>query len=82
MQHTKNPGSHSLHLAFGSCIYLPQPPFHFATDQSVWQVLGSFGMGAHGWKARVYQPWECNSYHLGDGFAISDFPDFPGTQLH
>ena len=57
-------------------MYLPppHPPFHFSTDKSVWQVLGSVGMGAHGWKERVYQPWGRNSYYLGDGFAISENP--------
>ena len=35
----------------------PHPsPFIFSTDKSVWQVPGSIGVGAHGWKARVYQP--------------------------
>ena len=44
------------------------PTFYFSTDKSVWQVPGSIGVGAHGWKAQVYQPWGCNSVY---GLALS-----------
>ena len=60
-------GGYSLCLAFG---FTPIPPhtFYFSTDKSVCQVPGSIGVGAHGWKAQVYQPWGCNSAH---GLALS-----------
>ena len=57
------PGSHSLHLAFGSFCYPPSllSSFIFSTDKSVWQELGCISMGAHGWRVQVYQPWGHNS---------------------
>ena len=49
------PGGHSLHLAFGSYFY-PHPfPLYSSTDKSVWQVSGSIGVGAHGWRASFLQ---------------------------
>ena len=30
-------------------------PFYFSSDKSVWQVPGPICVGAHGWKAVVYQ---------------------------
>ena len=39
----------------------PAPPLYFSTDESVWQVPGSIGMGVHGWRAWVCQPWRHNS---------------------
>ena len=35
------------------------PPF-FSSDKSVCQVPGPFSVGAHGWKARVYQGLACS----------------------
>ena len=37
-------------------ILLPQSllPFYFSSDKWVWQVPGPNGVGAHGWKVRVY----------------------------
>ena len=32
---------------------LSPPPFDFSTDKSVWQVPGSIGAGARGWKVQV-----------------------------
>ena len=56
---TAFPGGHSLFLAFGSFFYpYPFPPFIFSTDKSVWQVPGSVGARAHGWKARVLPAME------------------------
>ena len=55
---------HSLRLAFGSFFYLlPPPPLYFSTDKSVGQVPGSIGVGAHGWRALVCQPWGRNSVY-------------------
>ena len=43
-------------------ILLPPslPPFISSSDKSVWQVPGLIGVGAHGWKARVYQGLACS----------------------
>ena len=35
-------------------------PFYFSCDKSVWQVPGPICVGAHGWKARVYQGLACS----------------------
>ena len=35
-------------------------PFYFSSDKSVWQVPGPICVGAHGWKARVYQRLACS----------------------
>ena len=35
-------------------------PFYFSSDKSVWYVPGPIGVGAHGWKARVYQGLACS----------------------
>ena len=35
-------------------------PFYFSSDKSVWQVPGPICVGAHGWKARVYQGLACS----------------------
>ena len=35
-------------------------PFYFYSDKSVWQVPGPICVGAHGWKARVYQGLACS----------------------
>ena len=56
----------SLCLAFGSVFYPhPSPPLtlnnYSSTVQSVWRVPGSISVGAHGWGARVCQPWGHNS---------------------
>ena len=53
--------------SFGFTPITP-PTFYFSTDKSVWQVPGSIGVGAHGWKAQVYQPCGCNSVY---GLALS-----------
>ena len=45
---------------------LPTFPFIFSTDKSLWLMPGSVGVGAHGSKAQVYQPWA--------GFAESGGP--------
>ena len=61
---TAFPGGHSLRLALGSFFYptsLPAPPLFFSIDKLVWQVPGCIGMGAHGWRVQVYQPWGHNS---------------------
>ena len=50
------PEGHMLHLAFGLSFY-PTPHALFCHWKSVWQVPGSIGLGAHSWKAWVYQPW-------------------------
>ena len=43
-------------------ILLPHPsPLNSSTVKSVWQVPGPIGVGAHGWRARVCQPWGRNS---------------------
>ena len=34
-------------------------PFYFSCDKSLWQVPGPICVGAHGWKARVYQGLAC-----------------------
>ena len=39
---------------------LSLPLFIFSTDKSVWQVPGAISVGAHGWKARVYQGIICS----------------------
>ena len=57
-----------LRLAFGSSFYPHPSPLYFPTDISVWQVPGSIGEWAHGWKAPVYQPWG-HKLCLGAGFA-------------
>ena len=44
---------------------LPDPPLFFPPINQ-WVVPGSVGVGAHGWKAQVYQPWA--------GFAESGGP--------
>ena len=54
-------GGHSLRLAFGSFFYPHPSPLNSSTVKSVWQVPGSIGVGAHGWRARVCQPWGRNS---------------------
>ena len=42
-------------------ILLPYPSpsliFFYWINISVWQVPGSIGVGAHGWRAWVFQPW-------------------------
>ena len=38
----------------------PSPPY-FSTEKSVGQVPSSFGVGAHGWRVPVSQPWGHNS---------------------
>ena len=35
-------------------------PFYFSSDKSVWQVPGPICVGAHGWKARIYQRLACS----------------------
>ena len=58
-------GGHSLRLAFGSFFYPhPSPPLNSSTVKSVWRVPGSIGVGAHGWRARVCQPWGRNCLGL------------------
>ena len=39
----------------------PSLPLYSSSVKSVWQVPGSIGMGAHGWRAWVCQPWGRNS---------------------
>ena len=45
-------------------LFIPLPPsllsFYFSSDKSVWQVPGPTCVGAHGWKARVYQGLACS----------------------
>ena len=60
-------GDYSLCSSFGFTPITP-PAFYFSTNKSVRQVPGSIGVGAHGWKAQVYQPWGCNSVY---GLALS-----------
>ena len=45
-------------LGLNWIMYLPPhlPLFYFSTATSVWQVLGSVGMGAHGREVQIYQP--------------------------
>ena len=60
------PGGYSLRLAFGSFFYPHRaPPFTLP-------LTGSIGVGAHGWRARVCQPWgrDC----LGAGCAKGGSP--------
>ena len=38
----------------------PSPPLYFSSDKSVCQVPGPISVGAHGWKARVYQGLACS----------------------
>ena len=61
---TAFPGGLSLHLACGSFFLFfyshPFPSFIFPLDKSVWQVPGPIGVGAHGWKVRVYQELACS----------------------
>ena len=51
--------------AFGLWIilFILLPPsllsFYFSCDKSVWHVPGLICVGAHGWKARVYQRLAC-----------------------
>ena len=52
------PDGHSLRLAFGSFFY-PHPT-HWI-NQCDRCLSRSVGVGAHSWRARVYQPWGCNS---------------------
>ena len=49
------PGSHSLRLAFGS-FCTPILPLLISVAGAWFHQLG-----AHGWRARVCQPWRCNS---------------------
>ena len=50
-------------------ILLPYPSpnliFFYWINISVWQVPGSIGMGAHGWRAWVFQPWGRDSIEAG-----------------
>ena len=55
------PGGHSLRLAFGSFLYPHPSTLYSSTDKSVWQVPGSIGVRAHGWRVWVCQPWGRNS---------------------
>ena len=50
-------------FAFGSFFNphpFPLPPLYFSSDKSVCQVSGPISVGAHGWKARVYQGLACS----------------------
>ena len=59
--HTAFPGGLSFRLAFGSFFKpLPSSPALFFSDKSVCQVPGPISVGAHGWKARVYQGITCS----------------------
>ena len=49
------PLDHSFH----SFTPIP-PPFYFSSGKSVSQVPGPICVGAHGWKARVYQGLACS----------------------
>ena len=55
------PGGHSLCLALDHSFTPIPPPFYSSTVESVSQVPGSIGVGAHGWRVRVCQPWGRNS---------------------
>ena len=69
------PGGHSLRLAFGSFFYPHPSPLYSSTDKSLWQVPGSIGMGAQGWRAQVCHPWRCTfELCLGAGCAIGGSP--------
>ena len=47
-------------FAFGS-FFNPHPsPLYFSSDKSVCQVPGPISVGAHGWKAWVYQGITCS----------------------
>ena len=59
------PGGHSLCLAFGSFFYPHPSTLYSSTDKSVWQVPGSIGVRAHGWRVQVCQPWGHNSESPG-----------------
>ena len=71
------PGGHSLCSAFGSFFYPHPSPLYSSTVESVSQVPGAIGMGAHGWRARVCQPWGRNSVQ---GLAVPkvEAPGHPG----
>ena len=64
------PGGHSLRLAFGPFFYPHRaPPFTLP-------LTGSIGVGAHGWRARVCQPWGRNC--LGLAVPKVEAPGHPG----
>ena len=58
-------------FGLGVILFILSPPFllpfYFSSVKSVCQVPGPISVGAHGWKARVYQ-----------GLALP----IPGTHLH
>ena len=49
------PLDHSFHSLPPSFL-----PFYFSSDKSVKQVPGPICVGAHGWKARIYQGLACS----------------------
>ena len=53
----------------------PSLIFFYWIDISVWQVPGSIGVGAHGWRAWVFRPWGHTS--LGAGCTKSGSPWAP-----
>ena len=62
-------------LALGSCIY-PHPPlpFIFPLIKSVWQVSGSIGVAAPGWRVRVYQQWDGGVTGFAKGGSLWTLP--------
>ena len=69
------PGIHSLRLAFGSFFYPHPSKLYSSTGKSVWQVTGSIGVRAHGWRVWVCQLWGRNSgapRHPGHPPPLSD----------
>ena len=66
---------------FRLCFFLHPFPLLFSTYISPCHTPGSLGVGAHGWRARVCQPW--GRIFFRDWLCQKFKPlDIPGTNLH